>query len=542
MTNKLQSRPANAFAICTLYGSERLAAKKGARKNGYRVTTATKMLARIKPHLQNAGITRLGNINWSGSNRNPDNHSSASGRCQHCNIFGQRYFAGYYSRSAHSWIASARSDSDRGQRLSKRRFHERRIHEGESPMARLTYVTRWDTLGGGFTSGPGAVIQTGGRLVVFGRGTDGQIYHRWQVSYNGDWSNWEPPGPFSATSDPAACLNAPGGLVVFARGTDNALWHSWQDSPNSNWNGPVSLGGGLTSGPAAVLQTRGRLAVFVRGTDGAVWHRWQVSHNGSWSDWESIGGVITSDPAAALNADGGLVVFARGTDNTLLHTWQDGPDGNWSGWVSLGGSLVSGPAAGTDRVGRLTVVALHAPAQMKIINQLTRNGSWSAWRDLQGAGPMTSDPDIAWNGPGQIVVFGRGIDNAMWHRWEEPVWVEDPPSSPTTPPTSGSNTGTDLLTLWRTDKLSLYYNATVADFETSRRITSVQNVSGYSMRLEHSDGEGTYRSTPRLEPGAKTSLFDGQLVVGEWGAINLSYQGYIELAPSTLGLAVEWAR
>jgi hypothetical protein len=31
------------------------------------------------------------------------------------------------------------------------------------------------------------------------------------------------------TSDPDTTLNANGGLVVFARGTDDAIWHRWQD-------------------------------------------------------------------------------------------------------------------------------------------------------------------------------------------------------------------------------------------------------------------------------------------------------------------------
>ena len=187
----------------------------------------------------------------------------------------------------------------------------------------------WESLGGGFLSGPGAVLQTGGRLVVFGRGTDNAIWHRWQVSRNGDWSDWESLGG-GFTSDPDACLNAAGGLVVFGRGTDNAIWHRWQDTPDGAWSGWESLGGDFLSGPGAVLQTGGRLVVFGRGTDNAIWHRWQVSRNGDWSDWESLGGGFTSDPDACLNAAGGLVVFGRGTDNAIWHRWQDTPDGAWT--------------------------------------------------------------------------------------------------------------------------------------------------------------------------------------------------------------------
>jgi tyrosinase len=96
---------------------------------------------------------------------------------------------------------------------------------------------RWESLGGVAIGDPGAVLQTGGRLVVFHRGTDNAIYHRWQKTRNGDWADLEwlgaPPG--AATSGPAAALNAPGGLVAFARGADNAIWHAWQDHPDGNW-------------------------------------------------------------------------------------------------------------------------------------------------------------------------------------------------------------------------------------------------------------------------------------------------------------------
>jgi len=95
-------------------------------------------------------------------------------------------------------------------------------------------VLGWVSLGGELLGGAGAVLQTGGRLVVFARGTDNAIWHRWQTSRNGEWSDWVSLGG-ELTSDPDAALNADGGLVVFARGTDNAIWHRWQSAPDSEW-------------------------------------------------------------------------------------------------------------------------------------------------------------------------------------------------------------------------------------------------------------------------------------------------------------------
>ena len=62
------------------------------------------------------------------------------------------------------------------------------------------------------------------------RGADTAIYHRWQVSRNGNSSEWE-----SVGAPPGAALNAPGGLIVFARSADNAVWHAWQDQPDGDW-------------------------------------------------------------------------------------------------------------------------------------------------------------------------------------------------------------------------------------------------------------------------------------------------------------------
>jgi hypothetical protein len=42
--------------------------------------------------------------------------------------------------------------------------------------------------------------------------------------------------------------NQDGRLEVFARGTDGALWHKWQLAPNSGWSGWASEGGVISGG------------------------------------------------------------------------------------------------------------------------------------------------------------------------------------------------------------------------------------------------------------------------------------------------------
>jgi hypothetical protein len=273
--------------------------------------------------------------------------------------------------------------------------------------------------------GSGATLYRDGRLVVFARGSDGLIYHRWQATPNGDWSgSWESIGapPGCATSDPDATLNLPGGLVAFARGADGAIWHCWQDQMNGNWSGWATLGGVATSGPGATLYRDGRLVVFVRGTDSTIWHRWQTTPNGDWSGWESIGappGGATSGPDATLNWPGGLVAFARGGDGAVWHCWQEHMNGDWSGWASLGGIATNGPGATLYRDGRLVVFMRGTDNTIWHCWQTTPNGDWSGWESI-GAPPggAMSDPDATLNQPGGLVAFARGGDGAIWHCWQ----------------------------------------------------------------------------------------------------------------------------
>ncbi|MCP3136962.1 PASTA domain-containing protein [Pyxidicoccus xibeiensis] len=316
----------------------------------------------------------------------------------------------------------------------------------------MSWGLETQSLGGTWTSGPGAVLQTGGRLVVFDRGTDNAMWHRWQLTRNGAWSDWGPLGG-TWTSDPDCALNAPGGLVVFARGTDGAIWHCWQEGPDGDWSGWASLGGQWTSGPSALLQTGGRLVVFARGTDNAIWHRWQLSPNGDWSDWGPLGGTWTSDPGCALNAPGGLVVFARGTDNAIWHRWQEGPDGNWSGWASLGGQWTSAPSAALLPGGKLSVVARGTDSKLWQRSQVSTNGSWGSWTLFGGT--ATSDPDVALNADGSLVVFALQPGNAV--AVLRKYWVPDPAPEPerTTVPRLVGLLSSQILPLLQAARLQL---------------------------------------------------------------------------------------
>jgi hypothetical protein len=209
----------------------------------------------------------------------------------------------------------------------------------------LYYYNRQTSPGGGWSgwsaigtccghSNPGVVLDTFGQPHVFMTEANGVVWTKWQFS-NGNWSGWDTLG-CCAKSEPVLGRNYNGTLEVFIRGTDDQLYHKWETSRGGSWSGWAGLSGALTSTPTAAINiTVGTLEVFVRGTGNGVWHMWQGSPSGNWSGWAGLGGGLTSGPVVFPNYDGRLEVFARGTDGNLYHCWQTTPAGGWTGWSIL---------------------------------------------------------------------------------------------------------------------------------------------------------------------------------------------------------------
>ena len=262
-------------------------------------------------------------------------------------------------------------------------------------------MTSWESLGGGFNSGPGVCSWAPGRLDVFGQGLDAACWHKW---FEGGWSGWESlGGGFSSELDAVSWDS--GRIDVFGRGLDNACWHKWFDG---GWSGWESLGGGFNSGTGACSWAPGRLDVFGRGLDNACWHKW---FDGGWSGWESLGGGFNSGIAAVSWSSGRIDVFGRGLDNACWHKWFDG---GWSDWESLGGGFQSGFGVSSWGPGRLDVFGqgLDGACWHKWFD-----GGWSGWESL-GGGFNSGMAAVSWSS-GRIDVFGRGLDNACWHAWHD---------------------------------------------------------------------------------------------------------------------------
>ncbi len=178
--------------------------------------------------------------------------------------------------------------------------------------------TPWMALGGILTSGPAASVMPGTpqTLSVWVAGSDLQLYYKSSTDGGNTFGPWLALGG-RLTSAPAAVSWSAGRIDVFVRGTDYQLWHrAWTAG---GWSGWEPLGGILTSAPAVASCSANRIDVFVRGADAALWRK---SWNGSaWSSWQSMGGSWNDGPAAACRSGTNTVdLFERAADNSIWTT------------------------------------------------------------------------------------------------------------------------------------------------------------------------------------------------------------------------------
>ncbi len=240
--------------------------------------------------------------------------------------------------------------------------------------------TWWTRLGDlECASAPAVVTDRSGRTWAIARSTSGEVFARFSTVADG-FGAWTSIGG-QITDGPNTCLDAGGRVVVFGRASDGAVWHTWFDG--NHWAGWFSLGGSTKHAPFGILTSQGRLVVFVVGTDDAIQHRF---YDNGWSEWSSLGGGINATPTAVEDGVGMLWLFGRGMDGAL---WERHYDLGWTPWKSLGGNLASGPVAAVDRFGRTCVRALGSDA--RTIFERVGITDWTPWAavDKLPGGPST---------------------------------------------------------------------------------------------------------------------------------------------------------
>ena len=273
------------------------------------------------------------------------------------------------------------------------------------------------------------------RLEVFVQGSDGHLWHLFQITPNGDWSSWEDlsvhrPLSINVAGDIGIGSAADERLEVFVQGSDGHLWQLSQTVPNGDWSSwedlsvhrplSINVAGDIGIGSAADK----RLEVFVQGSDGHLWQLSQTVPNGDWSSWEDLSAyrpicqLVAGDIGIGSAADKRLEVFVQGSDGHLLHLFQTTPNGDWSSWedlsayrhlsINVAGDIGIGSAA--DK--RLEVFAQGSDGHLLHLFQTTPNGDWSSWEDLSAYRHLSTsvggDPGIGCAADGRMEIFARG--------------------------------------------------------------------------------------------------------------------------------------
>lgn len=196
------------------------------------------------------------------------------------------------------------------------------------------------TPAGGHVIAAPSAITSGASAIVFGVGTDNQM---WMNSCNlsGSCGSWQPLGG-DLFSKPGAVFQGPNvaDYSVYGSGLDGAVWG--RTHTTAGWGAWSSLGGDLLNGTGPSAAYLGGTYVLAVGTN----HQLYIAQAGV-TGFVPVGGATTGSPAltaipASTGAPAALVGFARGTDNVgYYHRFLS----NSPGWHSMGGNLSSGLSA-----------------------------------------------------------------------------------------------------------------------------------------------------------------------------------------------------
>lgn len=254
---------------------------------------------------------------------------------------------------------------------------------------------------------PALARNSDGRLEVFAVADQGgwAVWHAWQATPGGQWSGWRsfgPPGS-GASGMLTVGANDDGRLELFSSEEPNKgsavffeghMFHRYQHTPGGGWSNWESLGTGVAGDvgfPVLGRNADGRLELFM-GANGVVWHGWQRSpaDSTSWSPWARLRHDTETfvDLAVGANADGRLVVVATNDRGKLWRREQNpGADG-WQPWTpmpNVAPGMLQEPTLAANADGRLELFARTNPlGDLYQLVQEEPSGGWPStgrrWR------------------------------------------------------------------------------------------------------------------------------------------------------------------
>jgi len=171
-----------------------------------------------------------------------------------------------------------------------------------------------------------------GRLDVFVRGQDGNIWWKYTTNNGATWSNWvKPEGGMNVLAGTAPAVSSGPEIMSGASShfdlfwvdaTSRALMHEYYHPGMKVWGARQNLGGVCTSTPGAAKSAINTLHVFVRGTNGGLWERPSDDMGNTWNPWKNCGEQLYKSPTSTTGY--GPAVCARAGTNGILDVfWVD---------------------------------------------------------------------------------------------------------------------------------------------------------------------------------------------------------------------------
>jgi hypothetical protein len=236
------------------------------------------------------------------------------------------------------------------------------------------------------------------------------------------WSDWQVEvTSFEVEGAPAVSSWQEGRLDVFVRGTDNNLYHRVYE--NDAWQGAdweeMSDGNEIETSPGAVSWGHNRIDLF------AVWDQ-QVHHrafqNGVWSAWgENLEGVTADGLAAASWKIERVDVLVRASDDFMSRRfWESGAVYGWMNWENVAGvatHLLSAPAAVATGLNRIDCFGRGDSDHL--IHGWYQGAFQQPWEVIDTTLAIKDAPAAVSGvtaGQGRVDVFVRGPDDHMKHR------------------------------------------------------------------------------------------------------------------------------
>jgi hypothetical protein len=178
-------------------------------------------------------------------------------------------------------------------------------------------------------------------------------------------------------------------------------------TPAVNQN--FTINGTLKAGTAPITGATIQLQKNISGT----WTN--VAGKTSKTQSDGAYNITTSEPTAATyqyrTTYAGTATYLSATSNMVNVTVKTGA-GEWGAWESLSGQFTASPAAVSWADGRIDVFG--RGSDNALWHRSYNNSAWSSWESLSGQ--FTASPAAVSWADGRIDVFGRGSDNALWHR------------------------------------------------------------------------------------------------------------------------------